>query len=378
MISSQYVGRPPFTGQNHIELLQRIETREPTFPANIILPEDCLHLLKSLLKRNPADRIPFPDFFNHPFLQGGPNKPPASISTKQIAAGDALDPERKVAAESAPPAAATGQPAAPVRSDPNSALDTVLVERDDVPSAGPAVAVQPPPRTESPPTINRSPSNQHRALPAQSERVDTALPVQGGQSPHPMSRYNPFPSDQQAPGTPAAPSSLAGGNQGTPTKPRSTSQASIFAPEVKAQAAFPAPRIGGSPLQQPHQPALMGSPAVQSPRLPGPAAATGASGGDGISSTGTRGRRAQTDVGVLEQQDQRLLGSRTPDASPPPLGGAMAFVDAAGSGSCLVCSLGLLTLRSMCIASCVSAWPSFRLRLRPRRQVVRGRVCDGG
>lgn len=74
-------GKPPFRAQNHVELLRRIERGEdkikfpdektpkaaepgaaaPTPP--IPVPDDIKALIRSLLKRNPTERMTFDDFF---------------------------------------------------------------------------------------------------------------------------------------------------------------------------------------------------------------------------------------------------------------------------------------------------------------------------
>ncbi|PFH50830.1 hypothetical protein AMATHDRAFT_60295 [Amanita thiersii Skay4041] len=74
------VGKPPFRAQNHIELLRRIEAtrtikfpdEDPSFAARntssggneeASVPDDIKKLIRTLLKRNPAERASFDDFF---------------------------------------------------------------------------------------------------------------------------------------------------------------------------------------------------------------------------------------------------------------------------------------------------------------------------
>lgn len=69
------VGRPPFRAQNHIELLKRIENskgvkfpdEDPAAlekdPELKTVPSDIKKLIRSLLKRFPAERASFDDFF---------------------------------------------------------------------------------------------------------------------------------------------------------------------------------------------------------------------------------------------------------------------------------------------------------------------------
>lgn len=70
------VGKPPFRAQNHIELLKKIEhSKGIKFPdedpqaqtrvngEEIVVPSDVKKLIRSLLKRNPAERCSFDEFF---------------------------------------------------------------------------------------------------------------------------------------------------------------------------------------------------------------------------------------------------------------------------------------------------------------------------
>ncbi|KAJ5090845.1 hypothetical protein N7532_009529 [Penicillium argentinense] len=61
------VGRPPFRAQNHVELLRRIEKGEDkiNFPEDNKVSEDIKNLIRGLLKKNPVERLNFPEFFNN-------------------------------------------------------------------------------------------------------------------------------------------------------------------------------------------------------------------------------------------------------------------------------------------------------------------------
>ena len=52
-------GVPPYTGMNHIQLLKNIEQGEARLPADLNLSASCVHLIKSLLKKNPIQRLSF-------------------------------------------------------------------------------------------------------------------------------------------------------------------------------------------------------------------------------------------------------------------------------------------------------------------------------
>lgn len=66
------VGKPPFTGANHMQLLRNIERGEARLPEAVgaRLSPACRGLLGRLLQRNPVERLSFEEFFTHPFLSG--------------------------------------------------------------------------------------------------------------------------------------------------------------------------------------------------------------------------------------------------------------------------------------------------------------------
>ncbi|KAJ5376685.1 hypothetical protein N7509_013571 [Penicillium cosmopolitanum] len=59
------VGRPPFRATNHVELLRKIEKGEDRirFPEDSTATDDIKSLIRGLLKRNPVERLNFPEFF---------------------------------------------------------------------------------------------------------------------------------------------------------------------------------------------------------------------------------------------------------------------------------------------------------------------------
>ena len=65
------VGRPPFRATNHVELLRRIEKGEDRirFPEENPISDDIKRLIRGLLKRNPVERLNFPDFFSNPVIK---------------------------------------------------------------------------------------------------------------------------------------------------------------------------------------------------------------------------------------------------------------------------------------------------------------------
>ncbi|TFK28311.1 other/ULK/ULK protein kinase [Coprinopsis marcescibilis] len=79
------VGRPPFRANNHIELLKRIDLskgvkfpdEDPKHPIRDAppVPDDIKMLIRTLLKRNPAERASFEEFFNSTALAKSRFKP---------------------------------------------------------------------------------------------------------------------------------------------------------------------------------------------------------------------------------------------------------------------------------------------------------------
>ena len=100
------VGKPPFRALNHLELLRKIENSKGIkFPDedsqmqargtgdDAVVPSDVKKLIRSLLKRNPAERSSFDEFFGSTALAKSkfprPNQPrdpspPPTITTSTV------------------------------------------------------------------------------------------------------------------------------------------------------------------------------------------------------------------------------------------------------------------------------------------------------
>lgn len=64
-------GRPPFDGNNHLQLFHNIlASTELRFPEGALreIHPDCVDLCRCLLRRNPVERLSFYEFFNHKFI----------------------------------------------------------------------------------------------------------------------------------------------------------------------------------------------------------------------------------------------------------------------------------------------------------------------
>jgi len=56
-------GRPPFHGENHIDLLRNIQRKAVRLPPGVQVSSECVTLLRILLNRNPLSRAGFQEFF---------------------------------------------------------------------------------------------------------------------------------------------------------------------------------------------------------------------------------------------------------------------------------------------------------------------------
>ena len=64
------VGKPPFSGQTQLALLQNIQRHDVVLPEKLKpkLSPECRSLIFSLMRRNPVERMSFEEFFSHPFV----------------------------------------------------------------------------------------------------------------------------------------------------------------------------------------------------------------------------------------------------------------------------------------------------------------------
>lgn len=64
--------RPPFRASNHVELLRKIEKSEDKikFGEEIQVSEEMKKLIRSLLRRDPKERLTFPEFFKNEIITG--------------------------------------------------------------------------------------------------------------------------------------------------------------------------------------------------------------------------------------------------------------------------------------------------------------------
>ncbi|CAN8253953.1 unnamed protein product [Cochlearia groenlandica] len=88
-------GKPPFDGNNHIQLFNNIvRETELKFPKNALneIHPDCVDLCRSLLRRNPIERLTFREFFTHRFFQEPRHMPGDAPSDSTTSTGKSLMP----------------------------------------------------------------------------------------------------------------------------------------------------------------------------------------------------------------------------------------------------------------------------------------------
>ncbi|EOD25598.1 hypothetical protein EMIHUDRAFT_457510 [Emiliania huxleyi CCMP1516] len=108
--------RPPYTGANHVQLLQHIEASEVELPGGI--SQECASLLRSLLRRDPTQRLSFGSLFTHPFLyppelSGGRPAFPSKALALHVKALDLTQQAMQLAPSQAPTAAGGSEALAP-------------------------------------------------------------------------------------------------------------------------------------------------------------------------------------------------------------------------------------------------------------------------
>lgn len=62
MLFEMIAGRPPFHGENHMDLLRNIQQKAVRLPPDLKISQECVKLLRILLNRNPLSRASFHEF----------------------------------------------------------------------------------------------------------------------------------------------------------------------------------------------------------------------------------------------------------------------------------------------------------------------------
>ena len=89
-------GKPPFHGENHMDLLNNIQRKAVRLPADVRVSHECVKLLKILLDRKPATRADFKAFFeaSDAFVALGCNGVPNNVVSSSDGANNDLRPLR--------------------------------------------------------------------------------------------------------------------------------------------------------------------------------------------------------------------------------------------------------------------------------------------
>eukprot|EP00557_Chaetoceros_sp_GSL56_P002080 CAMPEP_0176498482 /NCGR_PEP_ID=MMETSP0200_2-20121128/12344_1 /TAXON_ID=947934 /ORGANISM="Chaetoceros sp., Strain GSL56" /LENGTH=1008 /DNA_ID=CAMNT_0017896691 /DNA_START=815 /DNA_END=3841 /DNA_ORIENTATION=- len=82
-------GRPPFHGENHMDLLKNIQRKRMTLPPDLNVSKECMKLLEILLERNPLSRAGFREFLqaSDAFVQLGCNGEDLSVHSNMNVIG---------------------------------------------------------------------------------------------------------------------------------------------------------------------------------------------------------------------------------------------------------------------------------------------------
>lgn len=69
LLYEMIIGTPPYKANNHIQLIQMIESKPIYIPLAILISHECRNLINGLLQKNPDERISWEDFFDHLWFQ---------------------------------------------------------------------------------------------------------------------------------------------------------------------------------------------------------------------------------------------------------------------------------------------------------------------
>ena len=142
--------KPPFRASNHVELLRRIEKGEDKikFPEDVVVSDPMKKLIRSLLKRDPRERMSFPDFFGNDTVSG----PIPHLAPEDLPETAPSDRDRRRSSRTDP----TGLTRPSARREPESPYSehTRAASEDQIPSQAPQRRPSGPGRQSS--TANRT------------------------------------------------------------------------------------------------------------------------------------------------------------------------------------------------------------------------------
>jgi serine/threonine-protein kinase ULK/ATG1 len=141
-------GKPPFRASNHVELLRRIEKGEDKikFGDDVLVSDGMKKIVRSLLKRDPKERMSFPDFFaNSVIVDEIPGLAPEDRPLEKAASSPAKEIDRRKSSQTDPtglaPRANKNSPRGPYSESPRSFPQDHIPDNAKVParqSTGPS------------------------------------------------------------------------------------------------------------------------------------------------------------------------------------------------------------------------------------------------
>jgi serine/threonine-protein kinase ULK/ATG1 len=142
-------GKPPFRAANHVELLRRIEKGEDKikFGDDILVSDGMKKLVRSLLKRDPKERMSFPDFFaNSVIVDEIPGLAPEDRQLENPVSSQAKEGDRRKSSQTDPtgltPRSSKNSPRGPYSESPRSVSHDYPPDNAKVParqSPGPSI-----------------------------------------------------------------------------------------------------------------------------------------------------------------------------------------------------------------------------------------------
>ena len=216
--------KPPFRASNHVELLRRIEKGEDKikFADDIVVSDPLKKLIRSLLRRDPRERVSFPDFFSNETITDpipglvGEDIPQVPDSAATAASEESTSADRRrlsrtdpiISTRPTPPQ----EPESPYKSQARASSQDNMVTGQHTPPRRTSTTTRQPSfsRADRPisPNATRPPLSSHTTAPGRQELQHTSPPPASAA----MSR--------QGSGSGGRPQSLLRNEVGGPREPR--------------------------------------------------------------------------------------------------------------------------------------------------------------
>jgi hypothetical protein len=252
--------RPPWTGANHVQLLERIERTELKWPERDRVSGPCSDLITRLLKRNPSERLSFEDFLQHPFVAGF-DLDRSSTSLTKTASMPALT----IASTTGPSSSSTqstttsGAPGSPaIGPIPRAMVPLVDPSTTPIPKTTttiPPITQSAPPAVSTPHSLSSYPTNMDAAGPLAAHPTSTVRARTASVSSRPMMPVAAIAAVAAGTGSPslgpmhAPPSAFAPGSPGLLPTLASAAMPPPLTPHIPTLTPISAAAaMGGSPI----------------------------------------------------------------------------------------------------------------------------------